>query len=595
MDNKYIRNFAIIAHIDHGKSTLADRIMELTETVSKRNSQAQLLDDMTVEKDHDVTVKAKTVQNYFISNDGSKYEYNLIDTPGHVDFNYEVSKSLAACEGAILLVDATQGVQAQTVANYRIAKKNNLKIIPVINKIDIASADIESTQSQLNHLDKSFNTNNTYLISAKSGEGVAELLEAIKTDIPAPQGSNNKPLKALIFDSIYDSYQGIIAYVRLIDGHLQKDQDLLLMQSNKSFKSKNIGIFDPNMDDKDNLNAGEVGFIVTGLKDPKAIRVGDTVTSKQSPTKKTVSGYSLAHQMVFAGIFPKNDDYSVLKDAILKLSLNDTSFTFVEENSDALGMGYRCGFLGAFHLQIIRERLKDEFGLDVLTTAPNVHYQVHLKNGSWINVDNPIQFPDFGLIQEVKEPFMKGEITVPNDNLNDVLKLINEHKGQLIDLGNNEDLITINIKIPLSEIIYNFFSELKSVSHGYANLNVTFLDFEVSNIVKVEVDMNYSPVDALSFIVHRSDISEMTQNLVHKLKYVVPRELYPIPVQAIVEGKSVARVDVPPLRKNVAVNGENRSTSKKAALLRRQSLNKRRSAKNQIKLPQNVFNAILEL
>lgn len=569
--------------------------MELTETVSKRNSQAQLLDDMTVEKDHDVTVKAKTVQNYFISNDGSKYEYNLIDTPGHVDFNYEVSKSLAACEGAILLVDATQGVQAQTVANYRIAKKNNLKIIPVINKIDIASADIESTQSQLNHLDKSFNTNNTYLISAKSGEGVAELLEAIKTDIPAPQGSNNKPLKALIFDSIYDSYQGIIAYVRLIDGHLQKDQDLLLMQSNKSFKSKNIGIFDPNMDDKDNLNAGEVGFIVTGLKDPKAIRVGDTVTSKQSPTKKTVSGYSLAHQMVFAGIFPKNDDYSVLKDAILKLSLNDTSFTFVEENSDALGMGYRCGFLGAFHLQIIRERLKDEFGLDVLTTAPNVHYQVHLKNGSWINVDNPIQFPDFGLIQEVKEPFMKGEITVPNDNLNDVLKLINEHKGQLIDLGNNEDLITINIKIPLSEIIYNFFSELKSVSHGYANLNVTFLDFEVSDIVKVEVDMNYSPVDALSFIVHRSDISEMTQNLVHKLKYVVPRELYPIPVQAIVEGKSVARVDVPPLRKNVAVNGENRSTSKKAALLRRQSLNKRRSAKNQIKLPQNVFNAILEL
>ncbi|WP_125709303.1 translation elongation factor 4 [Companilactobacillus zhongbaensis] len=595
MDNKYIRNFAIIAHIDHGKSTLAYRIMELTETVSKRNSQAQLLDDMTVEKDHDVTVKAKTVQNYFISNDGSKYEYNLIDTPGHVDFNYEVSKSLAACEGAILLVDATQGVQAQTVANYRIAKKNNLKIIPVINKIDIASADIESTQSQLNHLDKSFNTNNTYLISAKSGEGVAELLEAIKTDIPAPQGSNNKPLKALIFDSIYDSYQGIIAYVRLIDGHLQKDQDLLLMQSNKSFKSKNIGIFDPNMDDKDNLNAGEVGFIVTGLKDPKAIRVGDTVTSKQSPTKKTVSGYSLAHQMVFAGIFPKNDDYSVLKDAILKLSLNDTSFTFVEENSDALGMGYRCGFLGAFHLQIIRERLKDEFGLDVLTTAPNVHYQVHLKNGSWINVDNPIQFPDFGLIQEVKEPFMKGEITVPNDNLNDVLKLINEHKGQLIDLGNNEDLITINIKIPLSEIIYNFFSELKSVSHGYANLNVTFLDFEVSDIVKVEVDMNYSPVDALSFIVHRSDISEMTQNLVHKLKYVVPRELYPIPVQAIVEGKSVARVDVPPLRKNVAVNGENRSTSKKAALLRRQSLNKRRSAKNQIKLPQNVFNAILEL
>ena len=398
MDKKYIRNFAIIAHIDHGKSTLADRIMELTQTVSKRDLQAQLLDDMAVEKDHDVTVKSKTVRNYFDSKDGNRYEYNLIDTPGHVDFNYEVSKSLAACEGVILLVDATQGVQAQTVANYRIAKKNNLKIIPVINKIDISSADVENTQAQLLDLDTSFTDQHTLLISAKTGKGVPELLEAIKEHIPAPHGDTKKPLKALIFDSLYDSYQGIIAYIRLIDGQLQKNSKLLLMQSNKTFESKKIGVFTPNLHEQDKLNAGEVGYIITGLKNPKAIRVGDTITLKEFPADKPVSGYRPAHQMVFAGIFPKNNDYPSLKEAILKLSLNDTSFSFDEENSEALGMGFRCGFLGAFHLQIVCERLKDEFGLDVLTTAPNVNYQVLLKNGSIMNIDNPIQFPPFGLI-----------------------------------------------------------------------------------------------------------------------------------------------------------------------------------------------------
>lgn len=595
MDKKYIRNFAIIAHIDHGKSTLADRIMELTQTVSKRDLQAQLLDDMAVEKDHDVTVKAKTVRNYFDSKDGNRYEYNLIDTPGHVDFNYEVSKSLVACEGVILLVDATQGVQAQTVANYHIAKKNNLKIIPVINKIDISSADVENTQAQLFDLDTSFTATHTFLISAKTGEGVPELLEAIKEYIPAPQGDSKNPLKALIFDSLYDSYQGIIAYIRLIDGQLQKNAKLLLMQSNKIFESKKIGVLTPNLHEQNTLNVGEVGYIITGIKDPKAVCVGDTITLNELPADKPVSGYRPAHQMVFAGIFPKNNDYPSLKEAILKLSLNDTSFSFNDENSEVLGTGFRCGFLGAFHLQIICERLKDEFGLDVLTTAPNVHYQVLLKNGSTMNIDNPIQFPPFGLIQEVKEPFMRGEITMPNDSLNAVLKLVNQHKGQLLDMGNDGNLITISIKIPLSEIVYQFFSELKSVSHGYASLSVEFLDFEVNDLVQVEVDMNYSPVDALTFIVHRSDVSTMTQTLVHKLKYVVPRQLYPIPVQAIVEGKVIARVDVPPLRKNAAVNGDSRSTSKKAALLRRQSINKRRSTKNEIRLPQSVFNAILEL
>lgn len=595
MNKEQIRNFAIIAHIDHGKSTLADRIMELTQTVSERERQSQLLDDMAVEKAHGVTVKARTVRNYYSANDGEEYEYNLIDTPGHVDFNYEVSKSLAATEGAILLVDATQGVQAQTIANYRIAKQNDLIIIPVINKVDIASAEVEQTQTQLSDLDSNFTKENTLLISAKTGLGVPAVLEAIKNRIPAPKGNTDKPLKALIFDSLYDPYQGIIAYVRLVDGKLHHDDQLFLMQAQKSFKLKSLGIFAPNMQEKNNLSAGEVGYIVTGLKDPKAIRVGDTVTLKNNPTSDSIVGYQSAQQMVFAGLYPKNNDYPALKDAILKLSLNDTSFSFVEEHSEALGMGFRCGFLGAFHLQIIRERLFDEFGLDVLTTAPNVTYQVLLKNGQRMNINNPVQFPAFGLIQEVKEPFVKAEITMPSECLNAVLKLVDSHKGQLLDMGNDGNLVVVTIKIPLSEIAYHFFSELKSVSHGFASLSTEFLDYEQSDLVKVEIDMNYTTVDALSFVVHRSDVNDMTQTLVHNLKYAVPRQLYPTPVQAIVEGKSVARVDVPPLRKNAAVNGDAHSVSKKAVLLRRQSINKRQSVKNEIKLPQSVFNTILEL
>ena len=595
MNKEQIRNFAIIAHIDHGKSTLADRIMELTQTVSERERQSQLLDDMAVEKAHGVTVKARTVRNYYSANDGKEYEYNLIDTPGHVDFNYEVSKSLAATEGAILLVDATQGVQAQTIANYRIAKQNNLNIIPVINKVDIASAEVEQTQAQLNDLDSSFTKENTLLISAKTGLGVLAVLEAIKNRIPAPKGNTDKPLKALIFDSLYDPYQGIIAYVRLVDGELHQNDQLLLMQAQKSFKLKSLGIFAPNMQEKNSLSVGEVGYVVTGLKNPKAIRVGDTITLKNNPTSDPIKGYRPAQQMVFAGLYPKNNDYPALKDAILKLSLNDTSFSFVEEHSEALGMGFRCGFLGAFHLQIIRERLFDEFGLDVLTTAPNVTYQVLLKNGQRMHINNPVQFPAFGLIQEVKEPFVKAEITMPSECLNAVLKLVDSHKGQLLDMGNDGNLVVVTIKIPLSEIAYHFFSELKSVSHGFASLSTEFLDYEQSDLVKVEIDMNYATVDALSFVVHRSDVNDMTQTLVHNLKYAVPRQLYPTPVQAIVEGKSVARADVPPLRKNAAVNGDAHSVSKKAALLRRQSINKRQSAKNEIKLPQSVFNTILEL
>lgn len=593
MNQRNIRNFAIIAHIDHGKSTLADQIMALTKTVSTREQRAQLLDDMAVEQAHGVTVKARTVRNYYQGEDGQEYEYNLIDTPGHVDFNYEVAKSLSATEGAILLVDATQGVQAQTIANYRIAKKHHLPLIPVLNKVDLASADIEAALAELHDLDSAFTPDQVLLISAKTGQGVPAVLEAIRTRLPAPTGDAAAPLKALVFDSLYDPYQGVIAYVRLIDGQLKSPQALNLMAADCHFTSKSIGVMTPNMLPQTSLHAGAVGYVVTGIKDPKQIRVGDTLTSAETPTSQPLPGYEPAKSMVFAGLYPQNNDFPALKAAVQKLNLNDPSFTFVEERSEALGVGFRCGFLGAFHLQIIRERLQDEYGIDVLTTAPNVTYHVTLKNGQRIVVNNPVQFPAFSLIEHVEEPFMKAEITTPDASLNAVLKLAEQHKGTLIDLSNNGELVVAVIKIPLSEIASHFFSELKSVSHGFASLNTTFYDNEVSDLVKVEVDINYAPVDALTFVVHREDAPQMTQQLVIGLKSTVPRQLYPTPVQAIVEGKVLARVDVPPLRKNAAVNGDKHSVSKKAALLRRQSANKRRATKNTIKLPQSVFNTIL--
>lgn len=595
MKQSHTRNFAIIAHIDHGKSTLADQIMALTQTVSAREQHAKLLDDMTVEQAHGVPVKARTVRNYYQADDGQEYEYNLIDTPGHVDFNYEVAKSLAATEGAILLVDATQGVQAQTIANYRIAKQRQLALIPVLNKVDLPSADIDAALAQLNDLDSAFTPEQVLQISAKTGQDVPAVLEAIKQRLPAPQGDLHQPLKALVFDSLYDPYQGVIAYVRLIDGQLKSQQALRLMQGQQDFNGKAIGVFAPQMHPQESLSAGDVGYVVTGIKDPRKVRVGDTLTSVATPTQRPLAGYQPAKSMVFAGLYPKNNDYPTLKEAVQKLNLNDPSFTYVEERSEALGVGFRCGFLGTFHLQIIRERLHDEYGVDVLTTAPNVTYHVTLTNGQQVIVNNPVQFPAFSLIKEVTEPFMKAEITMPADNLNAVLKLAEQHKGTLIDLANSGDLIVASLKIPLSEIAYHFFSELKSVSHGFASLSTAFMANEVSDLVKVEVDINYAPVDALTFIVHREDAPNMTQQLVANLKTTVPRQLYPTPVQARVEGKVIARVDVPPLRKNAAVNGERHSTSKKAALLRRQSANKRRASKNMIKLPQSVFNAILSL
>ena len=595
-----IRNFAIIAHIDHGKSTLADRIMEQTDTVSKRQLSDQLLDSMEVEQAHGVTVKSRSVRNFYQADNGQEYEYNLIDTPGHVDFSYEVSKSLAASDGAILLVDATQGVQAQTVANLRLALKHNLTIIPVINKIDNAAADVAATEAQIRALRPEFADVAILKISAKTGENVHQVLEAIYQKIPAPQGNPDAPLKALIFDSQYDSYQGIIADVRLIDGQLQSEQKLQLMQGGNIFNAQAIGIFTPNMQPVKALNAGEVGYVVTGIKDVASVQVGDTLTAADNPTKNAIPHFKPAQSMVYAGLYPKGKtSYEALKQAISKLALNDSAFHYTPEQSEALDAGFRCGFLGIFHLQIIQERLRDEYHVEVLTTAPNATYHVYLKQPEpkqeYVTITNPAKFPDFSEIDYVTESYVKAVITTPNDYLGAVMKLCDQHFGEMVNLDNQQDLVTLTYKLPVSEIAYDFFNSLKSITHGFATLDTEFLDYELVDVVKIQIQINYAAVDALDIIVPRQKADLIAHKLVKKLKYTVPRRLYPMPVQAMVENKSIARVDVPPLRKNAAVNGEKRSISKKQQLLRRQSLNKRQAVKSDIKLPQSVFDAILNI
>lgn len=600
MKTKYIRNFAIIAHIDHGKSTLADRIMELTQTVSQRESSDQLLDNMEVEQAHGVTVKSRTVRNFYQGDDGQEYEYNFIDTPGHVDFSYEVSKSLAASDGAILLVDATQGVQAQTVANLRLALKNHLTIIPVINKIDNAAANVQATEEQIRQLRPEFAQMPILKISAKTGQNVHQVLEAIYQRIPALVTTDASPLKALVFDSQYDSYKGVIAYIRIFDGQLRDSQKLQLMQQKVNFKAQEIGIFTPNMKKTAALNAGEVGYVITGIKDVGNVQVGDTLTSADQPTSQALASFQPDQSMVYAGFYPKDGtSYAALKEAISKLALNDSSFQYLAEESEALGPGFRCGFLGIFHLQIIRERLLKEYRVEVLTTAPNATYHVYLKkppvNQEYLTITNPVKFPDFSEIDYVTESYVKATITTPNNYLGDIMKLATQHDGEMIELSNQQELVVITYKMLVSEIAYDFFNALKAVTHGYATLDTEFLDFELVDVVKIQIQINYAPVDALDIIVPRLKAAQTAKQLVQKMKYTVPRRLYPMPVQAIVENKSIARIDVPPLRKNAAVNGEKRSISKKQQLLRRQNINKRKAAQSDIKLPQSVFDAILNL
>ncbi|CAI2665245.1 Elongation factor 4 [Apilactobacillus kunkeei] len=596
MKQANIRNFSIVAHIDHGKSTLSDQIMKMTDTFSFRGNEEQVLDDMKVEQDHGVTVRSRTVRNIYRANDGQEYELNLIDTPGHVDFNYEVEKSVSASDGVILLVDATKGVQAQTVANYRIAKNNNLVIIPVINKVDNQSAQVDMCEQQLYELDESFLEHDIIHISAKTGLNVDQVLEAIVNRIPSPKGDETKPLKAMIFDSHYDSYQGVVAYVKVIDGLIKANDKLMSMNQKVKFETPEVGIFSPQLLPLKELKSGDIGYVITGIKDPADVRVGDTITGQARQTKQAVAGYQPAHIVVFAGIYPKDADFDDLKVAMEKLKLNDSSIEFTEHVSNSLGPGYRCGFLGMFHLQIVRERLINEFGMSVIITSPNVNYRHTTKNDATVKtINNPSDLPDFSVLKTIEEPFNKVVIETPSETVNDVMTLLSKSRGVLLDIDNTDQLVKMTYSVPLAEIAFNFFNQLKSITHGFATYDSQFMEYVESDIVKITIDVNYAPVDELTFIVHRLSAEKLAQEIVHKLKYVIPRKLYPMPVQGYIEGRVVARVDVPPLRKNAAVSGDKKSVSKKQALLRRQSLNKRKSASEAIQLPQSVFDAILNI
>ncbi|MBU7567889.1 translation elongation factor 4 [Weissella hellenica] len=585
---KYIRNFAIVAHIDHGKSTLADRIMEMTNTISKREAQDQLLDDLSVEKAHGVTVKSRTVRNYYVDEHGDEYQYNLIDTPGHVDFNYEVSRSLSATDGVLLLVDATKGVQAQTVANYRLAKEANLVMIPIVNKIDTAAAEVENTITQLGDLDEAFTPDRILKISAKSGLNVSEVLTAIRDKIPAPTGDAQANLQALVFDSKFDPYKGVIVQARLVDGTLKNNDQILFMANQVKSGIKEMGVFAPLMTPIKELKAGDVGFIVTGIKNPEAVKVGDTITLTKHPVTEALPGYQDVEPMVYTGLYPRGSEFKDLKVGIEKLALNDAAFQYEPEQSEALGMGFRGGFLGIFHLQIIRERLQQEFGLDVLTTMPNSTYRVTVKNQDEpVYVENPTQFPDYGQIIEVQEPYMLAKMTMPNEMLNDVMRLAESRRGELVDLETIGAMLLVTYRMPISEIAYDFFNELKSVSHGFATLSTTFDQYQFSDLVRIDIAIDYAKIDALTFVTHRLKATRMGIELVDKLKDLIPRKLQAMPVQAIIEGRAVARADVPPLRKAQASGTK---VSKKQQQMRRQGLKK-----SDIELPQSVFDAILEM
>ncbi|EHS57712.1 translation elongation factor 4 [Paenibacillus kribbensis] len=596
MKNKhnYIRNFSIIAHIDHGKSTLADRIMEMTQTVSKRDLKDQMLDSMDVEREHGITVKSRTVRVFYQARNGQEYKYNLLDTPGHVDFSYEVSKSLAASEGVILLVDATQGVQAQTIANYQIAKENHLVIIPVINKMDSPNANMDQTRQQIIE-SMDFNEQDILYISAKTGQGVADVLERIQAVISPPAGSVEKPLKALVFDLHYDPYKGVIAYIRLFEGSLDKEKTLVFMATQAGFEPIEIGVFSPHMQSTGSLSAGEVGYIVTGLKEVQRVKLGDTLTSSADPVQEPLPGYKESKSTVFAGFYPSDDRYKDFENAIHRLALNDSSFRYEEEQSDLLGKGFRCGFLGMLHLQIIRERLEKEYGVTVLTTAPNVSYHVIMKNGKELWVNNPVNYPPFVQVERVEEPFSEVTITLPEEYIGDMMKLVTSRKGIFYDLSYQSNQAILKYEMPASEIAYDFFDQLKSISRGYATMDVKYKEYRTADLVKAEILVNYLQIDALAFILHREDVYRTASELVLKLKHKIPRKLYPMPVQVLVEGKVIAREDVPPLRKNAAVSGEKKSISKKQALLRRQNMNKRKMESSDIRLPQEVFNTILEM
>lgn len=592
-----IRNFSIIAHIDHGKSTLADRILELTNTITKREMKDQILDSMDLERERGITIKLNAVTIEYLADDGQEYIFNLIDTPGHVDFTYEVSRSLAACEGALLIVDATQGVEAQTLANMYLAIDNDLEIIPVINKIDLQSAMIDVCKKEIKDR-LGLDGDNAILASAKTGENVKEILERIVKDIPAPSGNNENPLKALIFDSYYDSYRGVVVLIRIKDGSVKVGDQIKLMRSNKIYTVTELGIRTPSEIKSDALYCGEVGYLCAQIKDIKDVRVGETITLVNNEANEALPGYRNINPMVFCGIYPTDSrKYQDLKDALEKLSLNDSSLKFEPETSQALGFGFRCGFLGLLHMDVIQERLEREYNLDLILTAPSVIYKIVMTNGEVINLDNPSKMPDLTLIKSIEEPYVKASIMTPKDYVGPIMQLCQDKRGIYIDLEYFDDTrMILHYEIPLSEIIYNFFDKLKSYSKGYASLDYELSDYKASNLAKMDVLLNGEVVDALSSIVYKPFAYHRGIRLVSKLKEVIPRQQFEVPIQAAINGKIIARADVKAVRKDVLAKCYGGDITRKRKLLEKQKEGKKRMKSiGSVDVPQEAFMSILSL
>ena len=592
-----IRNFCIIAHVDHGKSTLADRMLQMTNTIADRDMTAQVLDSMDLEREKGVTIKASAVRMVYTAKDGQDYEFNLIDTPGHVDFNYEVSRALYACEGAVLVVDATQGIEAQTLANLYLALDANLVIIPVINKVDLQSANVEEVKRDLITL-LGVEDEEILPISAKTGLGVEAVLEAIAAKIPAPVRSEEKPLRALIFDSHYDSYKGVIAYVRVFDGSVTANDKIAMMATGTKVLPVEIGIFSPNLLPINKLSAGDVGYIATGLKTVSECRVGDTITLAAKPAEAPLPGYRKAKPMVFAGVYPvEGEDYPDLKDALEKLQLNDASLTYEPESSEALNFGFRCGFLGLFHMEIIQERIEREYDLDVVFTAPSVEYKVELTDGSTIIIDSPADLPDEGRIKEIYEPWMALEIFSPTDYYGVIMEMVRKRRGVYVDQEYPAvNRVQLNFEIPLSEIIVDFFDLLKSNTRGYASMDYQFLEYRAGDLVKLQILLNEEPVDALTAIVHSQDAYHKGQALVSKLKEIIPQQMFTIPIQAYAEGRVISRANVKALRKDVLAKCYGGDITRKKKLLEKQKRGKKRMKMvGSVELPQEAFMAILRL
>ncbi len=596
-DPSHIRNFSIIAHIDHGKSTLSDRILEMTGTIAERDMQAQLLDTMDIERERGITIKSQAVRVSYQADDGEEYQFNLIDTPGHVDFTYEVSRSLAACEGAVLVVDATQGVEAQTVANAMMAMNANLEIIPLINKIDLPSADPERVRAEIEDA-LAIPADDAVLASGKTGVGVHDLLEAVVYNIPAPTGDANAPLRALIFDSYFDPYRGVVALVRIVDGSMRKDQRLRLMASGKDILAEEVGARHPVEEPLPELGVGEVGYLVTGLKDLVHVKVGDTITLAEGGVDNPLPGYREAKPMVYTGLFPiESDQYEPLKEALEKLSLNDPALLWEPEKSHALGFGFRVGFLGLLHMEVVKERLEREFNLDLLATAPSVEYHVFKQGGEMMSLHSPQEMPDPGEIEHIEEPYLKAKILIPPDYVGAVMDLTVARRGTFVTMNYlSQNTVEMLWEIPLSELIMDYFDKLKSNTKGYASLDYDFAGYKPSQLVKLDILLSGKPIDALSFIVHKDKAYDRGRVLTEKLKEIIPRQMFEVPIQAAIGGRVLARETVKAKRKDVLAKCYGGDISRKRKLLEKQKQGKKRmKAIGNVEVPQEAFMAILKV